>query len=83
MDSVEVSFLNDIIQDSRVDAITTTKYATLINTIFNNAEINYTGDGLRFKYDEIVFNVLRALEPESYDETLKKLLKEKENKIEE
>lgn len=83
MDAGEIKFISDVIQDARVDAMNTTKYATLINTIMNNAELNYTGDGLRIKYDEKVFNVIQALEPENYDKVFKTLKKEKSEKIEE
>ena len=83
MDAGEIKFISDVIQDARVDAMNTTKYATLINTIMNNAELNYTGDDLRIKYDEKVFNVIQALEPENYDKVFKTLKKEKSEKIEE
>ena len=43
----------------------------LVNIIIDDAELNYTNDGLRLKDYEELFNAFKVLYPEAYDHLLK------------
>ena len=74
----EISFVNDIIQDTRADARECTKYDLLIRQIFKNCKLNWNNDGLILKSDEKLFNLLEVIEPSIYEKKLSYLLEEKE-----
>lgn len=77
----EIKFINDVMQDARIDARIETKYDILINCIFSNARLNWNKDDLTLKSDEKLFNLIEALEPDSYKAALKDL-QEKDEKTE-
>lgn len=78
----EIKFMNDVIQDTRIDARIEAKYEILINCIFKNAKLNWNKEDLIFNSDEKVFNLIEALEPDSYKAALKDLLEEESKKEE-
>lgn len=79
----EIKFMNDVIQDTRIDARTETKYEILINCLFSNARLNWEKDGLTINSSfEKVFSLLEALEPDSYKAAVKDLLEEESKKEE-
>ena len=78
MQAEEISFVNDIIQDTRADTREITKYELLIRQIFKNCKLNWNNDGLILKSDEKLFNLLEVIEPSIYEKNLSYLLEEKE-----
>lgn len=52
-----------------------TRYDILVNYLINNAELSYSKDKLRI---EDCSNIIKALEPEKYNNKLNMLLNEKE-----
>lgn len=54
----------------------------LLNTLLGTAEVDYFGEKLRFD-DTAVDTVLRAMFPQEYTETFKKLKAEKDKILEE
>lgn len=78
----EVKFVNDVIQDTRIDARIQTKYDTLVDSIFHNIRLNWNNEGLALMSDEKLINLIEALEPERYEAALKDLKKKDDNKKE-
>lgn len=78
MNIEEISFINDVIQDSRANARAEHDYNNLVSLIFNNAKLNWNEDGLILGSDEKLFDFLRIIEPIKYENTFKKLIDKKE-----
>lgn len=73
MDVQEISFVNDIIQDSRANARIERDYDNLTYLIFNNVRLNWDKTGLILNSDEKLFDFLKIIEPTRYNVTLRQL----------
>lgn len=79
----------DKLVDELVDAknevakakLTTQETETLVVMIFNNALLNYGGEGLRLENDTAIFEYLKAIRPETYKFILDKLKVEREAEL--
>lgn len=76
----EIKFINDVIQDARIDARIQEKYDMLIFCILKNAKLNWNNEGLTFKSDEKLFNLVEVLEPERYLNAFKEAYSNENNK---
>lgn len=78
MNIEEISFINDMIQDSRANARVEQDYNNLVFLIFNNAKLNWNNDGLILSSDEKLFDFLKVIEPIKYENKFNKLKNEEE-----
>lgn len=69
----EVSFVNDMIHDSRAAARAEYSYDLLIEHIFRNSRLNWDKTGLILKSDEKLFDLIETLEPVKYYNKLDQL----------
>lgn len=69
----EIKFINDVIQDTRIDARVQAKYDTLIDCIFNNIRLNWNNEGLTLISEEKFIHLIEALEPDRYKAALSEL----------
>ena len=53
--------------------ITNNQLKTLIDLIYNNSRLDYTGDALTFKNESVIFEYIRAIDPVKYDAIIKSL----------
>lgn len=59
--------------------ITNNQLKTLIDMIYNNSRLDYSGDSLTLKNESVIFEYLRAIDPVRYEDIIKSL-KAEENK---
>lgn len=64
----------DMLQDTNANARLEERYDTLINTIFNNLELNWDKTGLRIKDENKIVTIIQAIEPQRYNTILNELL---------
>ena len=53
--------------------ITNNQLKTLIDMIYNNSRLDYSGDSLTLKNESVIFEYLRAIDPVRYDSIIKSL----------